>query len=140
MTHIRTGNAVKTVLIAGLLALSLACGYGSNYSSSTTPTAGTVPAISQLNPDSATAGGEAFTLTVMGSNFGSKAVVNWNGVAQTTTYVSGVQLSVAIPASMIANEGTVQITVTNPAVAGTGIYGTGGTAAATSTATTFTIN
>ena len=81
-------------------------------------------------------------LTVDGTNFGSKAVVNWNGVAQTanTTYVSASQLTVAVPASAIMTSGTVQITVTNPATAGTGIYGSGATLAATSSPMDFTIN
>jgi len=132
-------NALKTSSLAALIALTLACGYGSkNYP----PVAGTMPAISQLNPDNATAGGNSFTLTVNGSNFGTKAVVNWNGAAQTsaTTYVSGNQLTVAIPSGMIAASGTVQITVTNPGTPGTGTYGSGGTLAETSAPMTFTIN
>jgi hypothetical protein len=132
-------KTVKTTFLAALLAFSLACGYSSK---TTPPVAGTMPAISQLNPDSATAGGTAFTLTVTGSNFGSKAVVNWNGTAQTsnTTYVSGTQLTVTVPGSLIANSGTVQITVTNPGNPGTGIYGTGATLAETSASMNFTIN
>ncbi len=130
---------VNTILLAALIALSVACGYSSK---TTPPVAGTLPTIEQLSPDSATAGGAAFVLTVDGTNFGSKAVVNWNGVAQTanTTYVSGSQLTVAVPASAIATSGTIRITVTNPAVAGTGQYGSGGTLAATSTVMDFTIN
>jgi hypothetical protein len=139
MKNFRTANLLKTILIAGLLTLALACGYSSKYSNPTSGS-GSAPAIVQLNPDSATAGGDAFTLTVMGSNFASKAVVNWNGAAQTTAYVSGTQLTVAVPASMISNSGTVQVTVTNPAVTGSGgIYG-GGSPAQTSTAMSFTIN
>ena len=137
MNNLRT---IKTVLIAGLITLTLACGYGSNYSNPSGSGTGSAPAISQLNPNSATAGGDAFTLTVTGSNFAAKAVVNWNGTAQTTTWVSGTQLTIAVPSAMIANSGTVQITVTNPAVTGTGgIYG-GGSPAQTSTAMNFTIN
>jgi hypothetical protein len=138
MNNLRT---IKTVLIAGLLTLTLACGYSSNYSNPSSGSGtGSAPAISQLNPNSVTAGGDAFTLTVTGSNFAAKAVINWNGTAQTTSYVSGTQLTVAIPASMIMSAGTVQITVTNPAVAGSGgIYG-GGSPAQTSTAMSFTIN
>jgi hypothetical protein len=131
-------NSVKIALLTTLLALTLACGYSSK---TTPPSAGTVPAITQLNPDGATAGGAAFMLTVNGSNFGTKAVVNWNGTAQTaTTYVSGSQLTLAIPASLIMNSGTVQITVTNPGTPGTGIYGSGGTTAETSSPMNFTIN
>lgn len=134
-------KTLRLLVLASLAALTLACGYGSkNYN--TTPSAGAVPAISQLSPNSMTAGGAAFVMTVNGSNFGTKSVVNWNGAAQTanTTYVTGNQLMVAIPASMITNSGTVQITVTNPATGGTGMYGTGATMAETSAVAAFTIN
>jgi hypothetical protein len=131
-------KTVSTTLLATLVALTLACGYSAK---TTPPVAGSVPAIAQLSPNAATAGGAAFMLTVDGSNFGSKAVVNWNGAVQSaTTYVSGGQLTVAVPASAIAASGTVQVTVTNPGTTGTGIYGTGGTLPETSTAMSFTIN
>lgn len=128
-----------TISLLTLIALTMACGYSSKPAA---PAAGTAPTIAQLNPDSATAGGEAFTLTVTGTNFGTKAVVNWNGVAQTanTTVMSGTELTVAVPASAIMAAGTVQVTVTNPGTPGTGIYNTGAVAAATSTPMAFTIN
>jgi len=122
--------------LVSIIAITLACGYSSK---STPAVAGTIPSITQLNPNAATAGGAAFVLTVNGTNFGTKAVVNWNGAAQTTTYVSGTQLTASVPATMIAASGTVQITVTNPATGGNGIYG-GGTMAETSGAMDFTIN
>jgi len=139
MNKFQTFKPVNTMLLAALIGLTVACGYSAKM---TPPVAGTMPAIAQLTPDSATAGGAAFTLTVNGSNFSSKAVVNWNGVAQTanTTYVSGGQLTVALPAAAIATAGMVQITVTNPATPGTGIYGSGATMAETSTMMTFTVN
>jgi len=132
-------KTVNTLLLGTLIAITLACGYSAKM---TPPAAGTIPAIAQLSPNSTTAGAAAFTMTVNGSNFGTNAVVNWNGAAQTanTTYVTGNQLMVAIPASMIANSGTAQVTVTNPGTTGTGMYGTGGTMAATSSPMTFTIN
>lgn len=131
-------KTVNTFLLAALCAIGLACGYSSK---SAAPVAGAVPAISQLNPADATAGGSTFNLVVNGSNFGSKAMVNWNGVAQSgTTFITGNQLTVAIPASMIANSGTAQITVTNPATSGTGMYGSGGTTAQTSSPMNFMIN
>jgi hypothetical protein len=133
-------KTLKTISLLTLFALTMACGYSSKPA--TPPAAGTMPTIAQLNPDSATAGGAAFTLTVIGTNFGAKAVVNWNGAAQTsnTTFVSGTELTVAVPASAIMAAGTVQVTVTNPGTPGTGMYGGGGTAAATSTPMAFTIN
>jgi hypothetical protein len=134
----KTASLFVFVALTAFIALTLACGYSSK---TTPPVAGVMPAISQLNPDSATAGGATFTLTVNGSNFSTKAVVNWNGTPQSaTTYVSGNQLVVAIPAALIADSGTAQISVTNPATAGTGLYGSGGTLVETSTNVDFTIN
>ncbi|HYM79207.1 MAG TPA: IPT/TIG domain-containing protein [Candidatus Dormibacteraeota bacterium] len=132
-------RTVNTILIATLTALTLACGYSAK---TTPPVAGSVPVISQLNPSSTTAGDPAFTLTVTGTSFGTKAVVNWNGIAQTanTAYVSSTQLTVAVPATAVATSGTVQVTVTNPGTAGTGQYGGGGTLPETSMPMAFTIN
>jgi len=84
------------------------------------------------------AGSPAFTLTVNGTNFNSNAMVNWNGAAQTTTFVSANQVTMAVPAAAVASSGTVAVTVTNPAVPGGGIYG-GGTMAETSNPMTFTV-
>jgi len=126
----------KTVLLAGLIAVGLACGYGSHASTPAAP--GTMPNIAQLAPDNTNAGSAAFVLTVNGTNFASKAKINWNGTAQTTTLVSGSQLTTNIPASAIATAGTAAVTVTNPGTPG-GIYG-GGTLPETSNSMTFTIN
>ena len=129
-------KTVYTILFGILLSLTLACGYGSkNYGTG----ASSMPAISQLNPDSTNAGAAAFMLTVNGTNFASKAVVNWNGNAQATTYVTSGQLMIAVPASAVANSGTVQVTVTNPGTTGSGMYG-GGSPAVTSQAVVFTIH
>jgi len=130
---------LQTALLAGLIAGALACGYSSK--AAPPPTAGPMPAIAQLTPPSATSGGAAFTLTVNGSNFASKATVNWNGTAQTgSTFVSGNQLTVVIPASAIASPATVKVSVTNPGTPGMGLYGGGGTLPETSAAMDFTVN
>jgi hypothetical protein len=139
MKPTQTLKPIITGALSTMLALSIACGYSSKM---TAPVAGTLPAITDLTPTGATAGGAAFTLTVNGSNFGSKAVVNWNGAAQTasTTFVNANQVMVAVPASAIATSGTVTVTVTNPGTSGTGIYGMGTTLPETSTGMNFTIN
>ncbi|HSV36094.1 MAG TPA: galactose oxidase-like domain-containing protein [Ramlibacter sp.] len=72
------------------------------------------PVLGSLAPNSATAGGAAFTLTANGSNFASGATVLWNGGGRSTTYVSGTQLRAAIAAADIAAAGTAQVTVLNP--------------------------
>jgi hypothetical protein len=68
-------------------------------------------------------GGVAFVLTVTGTNFvsgnaGESTVVNFNGKAEPTTFVSATQLTAAVPASDAATAGTFPVTVTNPAPGG----------------------
>ncbi len=130
---------MKLLFVLFLTALSVGCG----YSKHTTPVQpGTMPTIAQLVPNNANnstnGGGVAFTLEVDGTNFAAKAVINFNGAAMTTTWVSAAKLTTMIPATAIMNKGTVPVTVTNPATPG-GIYG-GGTSAATSAPMNFTIN
>ena len=81
----QTLQTVKTTLLVTLTALTLACG----YSAKTTPPSRRDDSHHRCaEPASATAGGPAFTLTVNGTNFGGKAVVNWNGTAQTSTLLT----------------------------------------------------
>ena len=77
-----------------------------------------VPAITTLQPSSATAGSGAFTLTVNGSGFVSGAIVNFNGNARATTFVSSTQLTAAVLATDVASVGTPTVTVTNPTPGG----------------------
>ena len=71
--------------------------------------------ITSLNPPSAAVGGPAFTLTVTGSGFANGSSVQWNGTSLQTTFVSSTQLTVTVPANLIANPGTASVTVLNPA-------------------------
>jgi hypothetical protein len=130
-------KTVSIILLMTLTAMLPGCGYGSDYLGA----GGTMPAISRLNPANANAGGPAFTLTIVGSNFAGQAVVNWNGAPQTTntTYVSANRLTMAVPASMIIDSGTVQVSVTNPGIRGQG-YAGGGTPPQTSMPMNFTID
>jgi hypothetical protein len=87
------------------------------------------PTETSLSPSSETAGDSAFTLTVTGTNFVSTSVVQWNGSARPTTFVSSTTLKAAISAADIANGGVVPVTVMNPAPGG-----------GTSSSNNFTIN
>ena len=69
------------------------------------------PMIAELVPSSATSGGAGFTLTINGSGFGTGAVVFWNSSMPSTMYVTGNQLTAAIPASDIAMKGMVPVYV-----------------------------
>jgi len=79
----------------------------------------TPPAITSLSASTTSAAStpycssQGFTLTVTGTKFTSDAVVNWNGAAQTTTFVSATQLTASIPATVAAFPGTVGVTVKN---------------------------
>jgi len=125
----------QIIALAGLLAIGLGCGYSNHTTMPAQP--GTMPAITQLSPNSANKGA-AFTLTVNGSNFASGAAVNFNGAAQATTHVTANQITAAIPGSADMSSGTVPVTVTNPGTPG-GQYG-GGTLPETSAPMNFTIN
>jgi hypothetical protein len=53
-------------------------------------------------------------LTLMGSNFAPGVAVTWNGSYRTTTIVDATHVTVAIPASDLANSGTASLVATNP--------------------------
>ncbi|HWZ46028.1 MAG TPA: IPT/TIG domain-containing protein [Candidatus Saccharimonadales bacterium] len=94
-------------------------GPGGGTSSSVTLTVtNSAPVLSSISPANVTAGSGGFTLTVNGSNFISGAVVQVNGSSRTTTFVSGTQLSAAIPAGDDAAAGSLSITVVNPGSGG----------------------
>lgn len=67
-----------------------------------------------MTPPSATAGSEAFPLTVTGQNFFSGATVPWNGSRLPTSFENSTQVRAAISAADVANSGTAQVTVVNP--------------------------
>ncbi len=77
------------------------------------------PTITVLNPNQVNAGGPAFTLQVVGSNFVSGAVVRANGANRPTTFVDASHLNAQITTSDISSPGTVSITVTNPGAGST---------------------
>src|SRR5258708_36347000 len=78
-----------------------------------------VPLINNpLVPTSTAPGGQAFTLTVNGTGFIPGSVVDWNGAALITAFVSGSQLTATVPASDITRAGTASITVMNLAPGG----------------------
>jgi hypothetical protein len=110
MTHraLRFAFVMMTLALMGLTGLM-----------SSVAEANGVPLIyPSLNPAAAAPGSPAFTLTVNGTGFVSGAVVNWNGSARATTFVSSSQLTASITAADVATAGTATITVTNPTPGG----------------------
>jgi hypothetical protein len=94
---------------AGVLLLALVmagCGYGSKNYNMGGGGGGGAPQIATLNPNMAAAGSGGLTLTVNGSNFGTDAVVYWNGNARSTMYITNKQVMASITASDVATSGT----------------------------------
>jgi 6-phosphogluconolactonase (cycloisomerase 2 family) len=108
--------------VAPVLALVIGvwgCGGGGGQSGNNQPPP-PVPTVTAISPNSAAAGGAAFTLTITGTNFVATSTVNFGGTAPATTFVSSAQLTAAIPAASIASTGSLGVTVTNPAPGGGG--------------------
>ena len=116
--------SVRRALVLTCLAflqLSAGCGGGSSGSSGggpPPPPSNPIPAIISLSPNSANAGGAAFTITITGYNFISSSTVQFNGSARTTTYTSSTQLQAQITAAHIASPGLAALSVTNPTPGG----------------------
>ncbi|MFT4113064.1 MAG: IPT/TIG domain-containing protein [Silvibacterium sp.] len=86
----------------------------SSGSSSTNPK----PSVISISPSSVVAGSATETLTVTGTGFIASSVVNFNGTALATTYVSATSLTASVPASLLAADGSASISVTNPTPGG----------------------
>jgi uncharacterized repeat protein (TIGR01451 family) len=86
---------------------------GNNSASATTAVNNPAPTAGSLSPSSTPAGSANFTLTVNGTNFVTGSSIRWNGVAQTTTYVSSTQLTAAIAAALVSATGSASVTVFN---------------------------
>lgn len=71
--------------------------------------------INALSPNSSLQGGGAFTLSVVGANFTSGSMVQWNGNPLTTTFVNSQLVTAAVPASAVSKSGEDVVTVANPA-------------------------
>lgn len=72
------------------------------------------PAAFALSPSAVAPGSGDLTLTVRGSGFRPTSVVQLNGAARTTTFVSGSELRAAIPAADVTTAGTAAVTVNTP--------------------------
>ena len=75
------------------------------------------PTITSVSPNSVLAGAGS-ALMVNGANFVPSSVINFNGVAKTTSFVSTTQLTASILASDVSTAGAYPVTVTNPSPGG----------------------
>jgi hypothetical protein len=72
------------------------------------------PSVASIAPSNAVAGSSGLVLIVNGNHFRRDSVVNWNGTARVTTFVSGHQLNAAIGAGDLAAPALAEITVFSP--------------------------
>jgi len=87
-----------------------------DYTGATATNAITVaaPTFTGIAPTSAKLGDAATTITVSGQGLIRGAVVEWNGTALSTTWVSLNQVTAVIPSSLLTTAGTGTITVVDP--------------------------
>src|SRR5579864_1291661 len=78
------------------------------------PPTGPPPTIVQMTPGSSVAGSAAFTMNLTGTNFVPASVVQFNGSARTTTFISSTQLQGAITAADVASVSMAHVSVLNP--------------------------
>lgn len=98
---------ISSVFLLGITLVAAGCGYSSrNYMNGNG-----MPNITQLNPQSAMAGGAAFVMDVNGTGFGTDSVVYWGGMTRMTAYVSTTQVKANITAADIMTAGTVPVYV-----------------------------
>ncbi len=76
------------------------------------------PSIAALSPQGESAGGPAFTLVVLGTNFVAGAVVQWNGENLPTTFVSATEVRATVGSERLLLPGTAVVAVINPAPGG----------------------
>jgi len=98
------------VALGGKSALTLVYNGGINPS----------PTVTALSPASMKSGDPAFTLTVTGTQFLSGATVIFNGLSESTTFVSSTQLTATIPTADFALPGSYPVCVNNPPPGGFG--------------------
>jgi hypothetical protein len=72
------------------------------------------PVVTTVLPAQIVAGGDSFSLRLLGSNFVAGAIVSWNGSPRTTTFVSATELGAGINAADVATAGTASVVVQNP--------------------------
>ncbi|MGA8741751.1 MAG: hypothetical protein WB561_11260 [Terracidiphilus sp.] len=109
-------RSVSVCILSLCLGLQIGCGSGGGSNSNDTQNPS--PTLSSISPNSTNAGSAALTLTATGSGFISSSVVDWNGAALATTFVSGTALTAQLSASDVASAGTANVTVQTPAPGG----------------------
>jgi len=108
--HLETIVRHFLVLLASLIMIG--CG-ASTQSADPRPVSviSTPPSIAELSPANTPVNSVPFMMTVNGNNFGTAAVVVWNGVAQRTVFITSNQLMVSLTAADLQFTGLVPVYV-----------------------------
>jgi hypothetical protein len=106
-------------LAAGSHSLSAVYVGNSNFTGSNAPAVteavnSPAPIVTSMGPSTLPEGSPAFTLTLTGSNFVPGATVQWNGTSLTVVAASATQIQASVPGTLLGQEGTALVTVTNP--------------------------
>jgi hypothetical protein len=128
VSSIQVTTTVTAAQLASGAQLSVVAWNGSAGSGSGTATnlevTNPVPAITQLTPATLATGTASLTVAVTGTGFVPTTVIDVNGSARTTTYVSATQVNVALTTADVASAGSLSLTAVNTTPGG-------GTSAAT---------
>ena len=76
------------------------------------------PVVSGISPASVVAGAQQQTLDIHGTGFLATSVVQWNGSALQTNFVSGTEVKAVVPVQDVAAGQVAQISMGNPAPGG----------------------
>jgi uncharacterized repeat protein (TIGR01451 family) len=76
------------------------------------------PTLVGISPESAVLGSPGFTLVVSGTHFVDGAVVTWDGTPLPTSFTDDTQLLATVADVYIAAQGSISVTVVNPAPGG----------------------
>ena len=107
-------RANRILVVAGLSVWLSGCGGSGNADAPVKPVQNDRPSLTSLSPSSVPVGSPAFTLILNGSGFKSGGTVTWAGTnLGTFTFVSATQVTILVPASLVAKEDKVNIEVTN---------------------------
>jgi hypothetical protein len=106
-------------LASGSHSLSAVYVGDSNFTGSTAPAVtemvnNPAPVVTGTGPSTLPEGSAGFTLTITGTNFAPGATVQWNATSLTIVSASATQIQASVPASLLGQEGTALVTVTNP--------------------------
>jgi hypothetical protein len=103
------------VATAGTVSITVTTAGGTSAASTFTISSPPL-AITSLSPSAVAAGGAAFTLTINGTSFLPASAVFMGSTRLVATYIGSTQLTVVVPANLIATAGTANIMVYNAGI------------------------